>query len=763
MDFSFVSDSLRPLVRAAYSSLQSAPGLAALGSLDDDALAELCLDDDGTNTPDTEQAVLRCARALGCANTREAIRQSKRHLYQIYRTHYLFANKSNAQRTFNAHFLPLVEAFGLRTLRRPDPSDETLSSFKTFLQKKRRSKFVLTFHASVLAQADADPAYVRILRETVVLDADQVNALWKRCRPLCTIVHYLDNTGKRSFKYMEPYTSTKVTKTTIRDRSETLAVLLARTHADGGGALDGGAVPLEDAVAFCTGRGRLIGARILILAATGYPRVDLLVARMAARDAQLASYAAFHHDADALNNAFEYRIGCYDALLQVLEIDHLADVAGLGLPRLTEGMECSEQPRNHLRIVESVLAGCGRSGDYGHLERSFDWKHTHKKNSERWNERGEWHRELLTLVMRNHEGRIRQKSAYVAEHTQLMESRTASMLMFLSEHVARLDSSGGGGGSTLRWFLGVCTFAMVRDAVLAYAESTSVSNSRVKSSHSSHHAKRPASAMITMFKKGFRDTIPCHKELGTLTPNSITENIEDRRIQADPSRRRTYTDEEIELLLAQAAAARSPQDVLLVTLLREIGLRAGAVGHLRYYDIIDTFHRPKHLCRVMEKGRQIREFVTGPNLKRVIAAYIRWVGARKLDADRLYVFARSGHPYKPIVGGSLQQVLTRYANAAGITQVRVHPHAFRHTIVGKLMDAGNKLEVVSKFMGHKSVQTTSQHYWLADIEKLCETMNNPFMETSHRDATESKELEYGCLALRPRAQSDIPNDEYAGI
>ena len=47
---------------------------------------------------------------------------------------------------------------------------------------------------------------------------------------------------------------------------------------------------------------------------------------------------------------------------------------------------------------------------------------------------------------------------------------------------------------------------------------------------------------------------------------------------------------------------------------------------------------------------------------------------------------------------------------AGIKDINVHPHAFRHTIVGALIDAGNSMDVVSKYMGHANVSTAADNY-----------------------------------------------------
>ena len=61
-----------------------------------------------------------------------------------------------------------------------------------------------------------------------------------------------------------------------------------------------------------------------------------------------------------------------------------------------------------------------------------------------------------------------------------------------------------------------------------------------------------------------------------------------------------------------------------------------------------------------------------------------------------------------------------------------HPHAFRHTIVNNLMVQGNKLENVSKFMGHSSISTTEQYYWTTELENIIPTMNIPWLNGSKK-------------------------------
>ena len=73
-----------------------------------------------------------------------------------------------------------------------------------------------------------------------------------------------------------------------------------------------------------------------------------------------------------------------------------------------------------------------------------------------------------------------------------------------------------------------------------------------------------------------------------------------------------------------------------------------------------------------------------------------------------------------------------------------HPHAFRHTIVGQLVDAGNPVELGSKYMGHADVTTTTANYWVPTALEVHDKMNNPFTgkfrEPESEDTDERREL-----------------------
>jgi len=705
---------------------------------------EMCRGPDGF--PDTEQTTLRLLRSGGCPQKTLAIAEKnvRERLYAVFTTDYRFGRDNHA-RTFARHFHPLVNLLGLRSLPSA-PSRDTLESFAFFLRENgstRSNKFRLLYYTQVFATAQAHPAYADVLRGVLTLDdAVDVDDVWTRVRARCARVECVSVTGKKYATYEEPYGGARISKATLRPHASNVCRLLDVRALHGASSAD---MTMEQAVDFCTYKTTyLVGVRILLLEVTGCPHAQHLATMRKGRAAQVARFTLFHKD--VIRNIFQYRVRYYDSLLALFSVDQLDGVAtpDLGVALLRERMTASPYPSYHFRIIEGLMTVMDRASDARALKKSLGWKYTRMSDAMKWRARGGWHLELIERVISNQENRVKQKSTYVEDRLKSLEKDSVRMLLFLDEHARRAPLPSA--AHPLRLFLETCTKEMVYDAILAYGLSARSSNTRVKSRHSSHHAKHHVSSMITLFKKGLGNALPCHADIASLVPNTFTDKIENQRIQFDPEKRRVYTDEEVELLLD--SAADHPQDSLMITLLREVGLRAGAICNLKYGSIVDANRHPKHICRVLEKGRKIREFVTGPNLKRKIVTYIRWVEThhKTPDLTRLYVFSRDRTPYDPLRHTTLLSILRRHARNAHITEVTVHPHVFRHTIVGRLMDAGNNLEVVAKFMGHASVQTTAQHYWLTNIEDLCKTMKNPFISSfasdEERAAADEEELEY---------------------
>lgn len=351
-----------------------------------------------------------------------------------------------------------------------------------------------------------------------------------------------------------------------------------------------------------------------------------------------------------------------------------------------------------------------------------------------------WREELIINGMKHHVVRIQQTSAYVDKLHKKIAYTTVSCLKYIETYTIKNHTEINKDIDPIKWFINMCTIDMVEKLILSYGKNASCDNTRVKSAINTHHAKKNVSNMISLFKTTINDLIQCKVEVRSLNPSMFTTKIENRRIEHDSNVRRTYTDDEItEMLNVVKTDSRL---FLLITILREIGLRLGAICNLKYTDIIEN-NTPKHICKVLEKGNQYREFVTSTNLKKAIVSYIMYVQTHPLmkihDILEIYVFNNTT-VIKPVSESTLGAQLKNIAIKANITEVDVHVHSFRHTIVGKLMDAGNDIQTVSKFIGHSSIDTTSKHYWLRNINDLHDNLKNPFFGSYIPD--EKKQSEY---------------------
>lgn len=337
-------------------------------------------------------------------------------------------------------------------------------------------------------------------------------------------------------------------------------------------------------------------------------------------------------------------------------------------------------------------------------------------------------REIFENVIHEHISRLKKSSAYVEDRVKDLELRIVSFLEFINEKICDVKNE-----EPILTFFTNATNQEIYDVVLEYGRESSYNNERVKSKNGKHHQAKQRVNTAIRFLSDISNMCKSGSYMKSLKSSEFLLNIENKSEILDWDKRRVYTDEEINRMIK--ISDKSPQDVLMITILSEIGLRNAAVCNLKFSDIVDETGNPKHICRIKEKGNKIREFITSNNIKIRIISYLR--SLEKYTPSN-YVFSRT--PCKRLGYSTLNVILKRIAIQAGVTDVNVQAHSFRHTLVGKLMDAGNRIEVVSKFMGHSSVDTTMTYYWLKNIKELSDEINNPFIKTN--DDPKSDEIEY---------------------
>lgn len=81
--------------------------------------------------------------------------------------------------------------------------------------------------------------------------------------------------------------------------------------------------------------------------------------------------------------------------------------------------------------------------------------------------------------------------------------------------------------------------------------------------------------------------------------------------------------------------------------------------------------------------------------------------AQKLGRGMLFVNLDKNYAGKPMTSARLNQLFHQLSNR---TNIKAHPHLFRHTFATRMLQAGYMDEYVQQLLGHKSIATTKDVY-----------------------------------------------------
>jgi len=134
--------------------------------------------------------------------------------------------------------------------------------------------------------------------------------------------------------------------------------------------------------------------------------------------------------------------------------------------------------------------------------------------------------------------------------------------------------------------------------------------------------------------------------------------------------------------------------------------------------LVDTGIRASELCgllkenvhitakegyiKVMGKGRKERQVPLGLKSRKSLNEYMRRFRPSVHDEDHVFL----SHGNTPMTVTGLDQMLRRLGHHAKVTGVRVSAHTFRHTMAINFLLQGGDVYVLSRLLGHESVQVT---------------------------------------------------------
>ncbi|MER7457773.1 tyrosine-type recombinase/integrase [Micromonospora sp. NPDC126480] len=184
------------------------------------------------------------------------------------------------------------------------------------------------------------------------------------------------------------------------------------------------------------------------------------------------------------------------------------------------------------------------------------------------------------------------------------------------------------------------------------------------------------------------------------------------RIDRDHSATVGLTPEEVDALLAAAAAATGPtaaRNRAAIALLADLGLR---VGELVSLDIADLgAERGHRSIRFVGKGGRARRRALTPGTAYAVDAYL----AQRAAATGVPVPQLTGPLLVTATGARLDRhsvfrLVRRLARQAGIPAwARLSPHSLRHSFATTARAEGVPLEDVQDAMGHADPRTTRRY------------------------------------------------------
>ena len=183
-------------------------------------------------------------------------------------------------------------------------------------------------------------------------------------------------------------------------------------------------------------------------------------------------------------------------------------------------------------------------------------------------------------------------------------------------------------------------------------------------------------------------------------------------LRARRERRREYlTQDEVNKLLAaskDATLSRNPQrDHCLLFLMVRHGLRVSEACQLKLSDI-DLEHRTIYVHRLKKGKPAVHPIYNGGELK----SLHDWLKIRKTIVsphDNLFLSEQR----TPLNRATVWLMMQKYAKAAGLSDLAVHPHMLRHSCGFDLANRGNDTRLIQGYLGHQNIQHTVKYTELA--------------------------------------------------
>lgn len=281
----------------------------------------------------------------------------------------------------------------------------------------------------------------------------------------------------------------------------------------------------------------------------------------------------------------------------------------------------------------------------------------------------------------------------------------------------------------LQWFFSTTNIDQLNKALIYIVEhDVSVRNELVRSTESAHTGTEFTYAFASLAKTILVKYFINKQDVLSLNVSYILNSSQNRRESASHMERRHFLPSEILKIEGYITTTQNSMWQLAFVILKEIGLRVYALTTLKVSHFLNSKNTIVDSVSVLEKQRRWRTFIVSDSIKSAFRKYLEEFPINKTNRDR-YLFRPQTTAYSTrYAPESIADNIKKFCNNAGVVGNFVHIHAFRHTLVNSLMHCGNKIENVSKYMGHSSVATTEKYYWTDNVTNIVSSMNVPWLK-----------------------------------
>lgn len=179
-------------------------------------------------------------------------------------------------------------------------------------------------------------------------------------------------------------------------------------------------------------------------------------------------------------------------------------------------------------------------------------------------------------------------------------------------------------------------------------------------------------------------------------PGARVENI-----KVPKRRKQEFSEFEVEQL---RRAAASSKETLIIELLLSTGCRVSELVSLNFRD----YDQENDSIEVIGKGNKQRTLYLNAKAKLALKHYLNEVPH---SFGPLFFGHTKG---KEMTTAGVQKAVKRIGSRAGV--LNVHPHRFRRTAATHARRHGMAIELVSRFLGHESIETTMAYSMINDDE-----------------------------------------------